>query len=192
MKRSIMLLLFLAVVCWSIPSNKAYAIPTGANTFSSVGLNWLSPVWSLEVSYDSMWTALAEPSSDYFGFRLATKGEVAGLAEALGAEQELPYVELDFEQEMQTAAESSAIEDCFKGFVLDDLNDVLTYGVDLSLADISQVGILFTSEKNIPYPRIGSWLVTIESSPVPEPSTIILLGSGLLGLGWYGRKRKKA
>jgi len=30
-----------------------------------------------------------------------------------------------------------------------------------------------------------------ENLPVPEPSTILLLGSGLAGLAWYGRKRKK-
>ena len=30
------------------------------------------------------------------------------------------------------------------------------------------------------------------NQPVPEPATFLLLGSGLLGLGWYGRKRKKS
>lgn len=42
----------------------------------------------------------------------------------------------------------------------------------------------------------GPFAATVEGcmseSPVPEPSTILLLGSGLLGLVWYGRKRKKA
>ncbi len=28
-------------------------------------------------------------------------------------------------------------------------------------------------------------------APVPEPSTVLLLGSGLAGLAWYSRKRKK-
>jgi len=31
----------------------------------------------------------------------------------------------------------------------------------------------------------------LETNPVPEPSTVLLLGSGLIGLAWYGRRRKK-
>ncbi|MBU5612627.1 PEP-CTERM sorting domain-containing protein [Geomonas sp. Red51] len=31
----------------------------------------------------------------------------------------------------------------------------------------------------------------VETSPVPEPSTILLLGAGLVGLAAYGRKRIK-
>lgn len=35
-------------------------------------------------------------------------------------------------------------------------------------------------------------LLTDVPTPVPEPSTFLLLGSGLVGFAWYGRKHKKA
>ena len=33
---------------------------------------------------------------------------------------------------------------------------------------------------------------SVDTAPVPEPSTLLLLGGGLIGLGLYRKNRKKA
>jgi len=70
-------------------------------------------------------------------------------------------------------------------------------GTDITIENFSSVlspdGYLFAAHiadynggKSAKFATDGS------VAPVPEPSTILLLGSGLFGLGWFGRKRKKS
>jgi len=67
-------------------------------------------------------------------------------------------------------------------------------GEDLYNTD---VGLAFTSEieKNQDYPGNSPWQITSNDPafmhPVPEPTTFLLLGAGLMGLGYYSRKRRK-
>jgi len=39
--------------------------------------------------------------------------------------------------------------------------------------------------------QLGGFIDNVTLNPVPEPSTLVLLGCGVLGLGWYARKRLK-
>lgn len=69
--------------------------------------------------------------------------------------------------------------------------DISLQGLDIT--DIDPNAKLIFSLKD----DRGDWAkakldnVSMTAAPVPEPGTILLLGSGLLSLVWYGRKRKK-
>ncbi len=76
-----------------------------------------------------------------------------------------------------------------------------TYTTQWASADFSHTGLLdiqlpegasFTSSSGFLLTNIDDDQQGSDNNPVPEPTTILLLGGGLFGLGWYGRKRKRA
>ncbi len=105
---------------------------------------------------------------------------------------------------------SSSIDDINFSAWMDGWADSSTYGysgnpaaMDLHI-DVDGDGLYATSggygsaysayvsDHSLHLENYAFLIIDDEVAPVPEPATILLLGSGLLGLGLYGRKRNKA
>ena len=78
LKKSVVLAVFLNVVFAGV----AFSLPLGADLIDFNGLKWLSPVHSAGIETYKMVDYLADPASDYYGLRHATRYELDELARA--------------------------------------------------------------------------------------------------------------
>ncbi len=77
---------------------------------------------------------------------------------------------------------------------LPDLNQAFSIGGNLSNINVPSGATILHLGHNDAYDwanNIGSVAVTIEATPIPEPSTLILLATGAFGLLLHGWRRRK-
>lgn len=96
----------------------------------------------------------------------------------------------------QIVGRYTAIDGTMTAYIFDMVADTYTYidnltGIGWVAEDINNEGVVVGWYRQYDGSGGTTSIHGFVADPVPEPSTILLLGSGLLGLSWYGRKRKK-
>jgi len=89
-------------------------------------------------------------------------------------------------QEVAVDTDSSTVSALLNSgtWTIDDTNGVITF-----LIDIDGTGLLQGSEIAFHWGMMCGNDVIEGSAPVPEPATMLLLGVGLCGLAFVGRKK---
>ncbi len=178
-------LLFLVIILM-LANTSANAIVIGdtiQGTISNTSYNWSSTVAtvSAEVEFSAVFTnltMLADFSADTDTVTLSYENTSQWPNITVGA---LSFFFFDFNLPDEITGLTELVNDFPDQGSFATFFNADSIQIDVPMTNTNP-GDLFSS----------TFRVDTAPAPVPEPSTILLLGSGLLGLGWYGRKRKKA
>ena len=90
-----------------------------------------------------------------------------------------------------TGVKSGGIGLCFTGFCFGDPQSISTFTFDVSLNPVNQTGHIFYEGFFSSAGGPHAWGATINKVAVnvPEPSTLLLLSTGVIGLGLRRRRR---
>lgn len=213
LKKSVILAVFLIVVFAGV----AFSLPLGADLIEFNGLKWLSPVHSAGIQTYKMLNYFADPTSDYYGLRHATRYELDELARGFGFDvqpyqsatkavhpnDQLPQLTQLFGVTLHrenlpsdllsgVIAESSNIWRHYQAYFYDFYDNNDTFFID-TYSSAS------THHNGDDSAHIGHWLIAEGSlfptpdntlAPIPEPSTFALISCGLVALFYFGKRRK--
>jgi|GEM_PF-5977786 len=184
--------------------------PDGQNitTDSLTGLDWLDPTATLNYSFNE---TTARFSNDLAGFRYATRDDIilflSHVSPSLPTDEAFGGAD-DYGNAAPYDTAASYLGDTY---VVDGERGILAITEDISAVGFHFAYQLYRGPDTDPYygtygsysidddattlfdTSTGSWLVRDISSSVPEPSSIVMLGLGLIGsLAFVCRRKRNA